>query len=180
MNQDNVIAADKYAKAMFEVLQENNQLTDGLEELQSLKTIFTENSQLSEILNDQSIDNNFKASLLKPILDNASDFTKNFLNIIDKNSRFNDLVLIIDQFEKVYNDKMKIVHAEVTSATELNDDQKNRLAKAFEKRVGANKVILKTKVDSSIIGGVIMKSDDTTIDGSIKTRINKVKQLLLN
>ncbi|WP_283805068.1 ATP synthase F1 subunit delta [Lentilactobacillus rapi] len=87
---------------------------------------------------------------------------------------------IIDQFQKVYEDDKKIVRAEVVSATELSDDQRDRLAKAFEKRVGAAKVIFDTKVDSSLIGGVMIKSSDMTIDGSVKTRINKVKELLLN
>lgn len=74
----------------------------------------------------------------------------------------------------------KIVRAEVISATELDNDQRDRLAKAFEKRVGAAKVIFDTKVDASLIGGVVIKSADMTIDGSVQTRINKVKELLLN
>lgn len=94
--------------------------------------------------------------------------------------RFPDILTIIDQFQNLYENDKKIVRADLYSATELDNDQRDRLAKAFEKRVGAAKVIFNIKVDKSLIGGIVIKSSDVIIDGSIRTRINKVKELLLN
>ncbi|GAF35275.1 ATP synthase delta chain [Lentilactobacillus farraginis DSM 18382 = JCM 14108] len=118
--------------------------------------------------------------MLTPITENASDFINNFLKVVGSYRRFPDIITIIDQFQKLYEDDKKIVRAEVVSATELDSDQQDRLAKAFEKRVGAAKVIFDTKVDKSLIGGIVIKSSDVIIDGSVRTRINKVKDLLLN
>ncbi|EHL95658.1 F0F1 ATP synthase subunit delta [Lentilactobacillus parafarraginis] len=180
MKSTNVTAAKKYAKAMFEVLTDSNNVEDGYADLIELRKIFAANPKLIDILDDMRVSDDKKKSLLAPITQNASDFINNFLKVVASYQRFPDIITIIDQFQKLYEDDKKIVRAEVLSATELDDDQKDRLAKAFEKRVGAAKVIFDTKVDKSLIGGIVIKSSDVIIDGSVRTRINKVKELLLN
>ncbi len=180
MKSVNITAARKYAKAMFEVLTDAGDLETGYADLLELRKIFVANSKLLDILDDIRVSDDDKKSLLAPITENASDFINNFLKVVASYRRFPDVVTIIDQFQKLYEDDKKIVRAEVVSATELDSDQKSRLATAFEKRVGAAKVIFDTKVDASLIGGIIIKSSDVIIDGSVQTRINKVKELLLN
>ncbi|MFD1126295.1 ATP synthase F1 subunit delta [Lentilactobacillus raoultii] len=180
MKSTNVTAAKKYAKAMFEVLTDAKDLETGYADLIELRKVFVANPKLIDILDDIRVSDDQKKSLLAPITENASDFIKNFLKVVASYRRFPDIIAIIDQFQKLYEDDKKIVRAEVVSATKLDSDQQDRLAKAFEKRVGAAKVIFDTKVDKSLIGGIVIKSSDVIIDGSVKTRINKVKDLLLN
>ncbi|KRK59168.1 F0F1 ATP synthase subunit delta [Lentilactobacillus hilgardii] len=180
MKSTNITAAKKYAKAMFEVLTDAKDLEDGYADLIELRKIFITNPKLIDILDDMRVSDDQKTSLLAPITKNASDFINNFLKVVASYRRFPDIITIIDQFQQLYEDDKKIVRAEVVSATELDNNQQDRLAKAFEKRVGAAKVIFDTKVDKSLIGGIVIKSSDVIIDGSVKTRINKVKELLLN
>ncbi|EHO48100.1 F0F1 ATP synthase subunit delta [Lentilactobacillus kisonensis] len=180
MTLDSMTASKKYAKAMFEVLSGTNELETGYADLLELRKVFAANPRLIDILDDIRVSDQDKQSLLAPITENASDFIKNFLKVVADYRRFPQILEIIDQFQRVYEADKKIVRAEVISATELDNDQRDRLAKAFEKRVGAAKVIFDTKVDASLIGGVVIKSADMTIDGSVQTRINKVKELLLN
>ena len=180
MTLDNMSASKKYAKAMFEVLSDSNELETGYADLIELRKIFAANPRLIEILDDIRVSDDEKKSLLAPITQNASDFINNFLKVVGSYRRFPQILDIIDQFQKIYEDDKKIVRAEVVSASPLDDDQLDRLAKAFEKRVGAVKAIFDTKVDQSLIGGIVIRSSDVIIDGSVKTRINKVKELLLN
>ena len=180
MSQDRIETAKKYAKAILAVLKENNDVDSELSELIALRTIFTENPELGLVLDDNSVKPEVKTKMLAPILDQSSAFTKQLLNVIEQNRRFPDLVAIVDEFEKAVEADRNIVRAEVTSATELDDNQKSRIETAFANRMGAQKVILTTNVDSSIIGGIVMRSNNTIIDGSVKTRIAKVKKLLLN
>lgn len=180
MTLDNMSASKKYAKAMFEVLSDSNELETGYADLIELRKIFAANPKSIDILDDIRVADDEKQSLLAPITQNASDFINNFLKVVGSYRRFPQILDIIDQFQKIYEDDKKIVRAEVVSASPLDDDQLDRLAKAFEKRVGAVKAIFDTKVDQSLIGGIVIRSSDVIIDGSVKTRINKVKELLLN
>lgn len=180
MSQDRIEIAKKYANAILAVLKETNDVESERPELLSLGQVFSENPQLGLVLDDNTVKPEVKSALLTPILEQASDFTKKLLEVIKQNRRFPDLALIIDEFEKSAEAEAHVVRAEVTSATELDAEQKAKIEAAFAKRVGAQKVILTTKIDSSIIGGLVMRSNDTIIDGSVRSRIDKVKKLLLN
>ena len=180
MTLDSLSAAKKYAKAMFEVLSDSDDLETGYADLQEIRKIFAANPKLIDVLDDMRVSDDQKKSLLTPITTNASDFINNFLKVVASYRRFPDILTIIDQFQNLYENDKKIVRADLYSATELDNDQRDRLAKAFEKWVGAAKVIFNIKVDKSLIGGIVIKSSDVIIDGSVRTRINKVKELLLN
>ena len=165
---------------MLEVLKEQGKLDEEYSELVSVRQIFKENPSLASILESSQTNADQKQSLLKPILENGSDFLINLFNLIEEYQRYDEVTTIVDEFEKLYNKENSIVHADVTSATELDSDQQSKIADAFAKRVGAKKVVLDTKVDDSIIGGIVLRSEDMLIDGSVKARIEKVKELLLN
>ncbi|WP_268913276.1 ATP synthase F1 subunit delta [Lentilactobacillus sp. SPB1-3] len=176
---DNITSAKKYAKAMLDALKDQNKLDEEYSELVEVRKIFKENPSLASILESSQTSADQKQSLLKPILENGSDFLINLFNIIDEYQRYTEVVTIIDEFGKLYNKENSIVTAEVTSAVELDNDQQSKIADAFANRIGAKKVVLNTRVDSDIIGGIVLRSEDTLIDGSVKARIEKVKELLL-
>ena len=67
----------------------------------------------------------------------------------------------------------------MTTAIELDEDQKAKLATSFANVVGAEKVLIDSVVDPDIIGGVIMQSASVVYDGSIKSKIEGIKRLLL-
>jgi F-type H+-transporting ATPase subunit delta len=90
-----------------------------------------------------------------------------------------DMVGIIDQFQKLYDEQNQTVYADVTTAVALDDAQLDKIKAGYAKRVGAKQVVLTNKVDAAIIGGVIIKSAGTIFDGSIQTKINRVRQALL-
>lgn len=179
MKQSDLTSANKFAKAMIEVLQQNDQLQHGYEQLIALKQVFVDNPDLMEILDNSQTSTKLKKDLLATLTKDDDKFINNFIATIDNYRRFPLITLIIDQFEELYNKDQQIVHADVISATELQADQKDKLADAFAKKVNAKQVVFNTIVDESLIGGVIMKSANVIIDGSVKTRMQKIKQLLL-
>ncbi len=180
MDQNSLTSAKKYAKALFEVLQENNQLEDGYKELQQFRQVFADNPSLAAVLSSNQTTKELKQTLVDSLSKGGSDLMKNFIGLLQTYQRFDIASLIVDEFEKLYEKDKKIVHASVTSAVKLDDDQQSKIADAFAHRVGANKVILSTKVDPDLIGGIVLQSSDVIIDGSVKSRIDKIKELLLN
>jgi len=147
-----------------------------LEDLSNLKNILKDNKELSLVVKSPlitSVDKlNIFESLLKKI--NANELTSTFLKVIEKNKRFSNLASIITQFMNINSQKRGDVLADITSADELNDDQKNNITNQLKSILG-DKLSLSFDVDKSIMGGLIVKVGSKMIDTSLANKINKLK-----
>ncbi|MGX5377231.1 F0F1 ATP synthase subunit delta [Ligilactobacillus sp. LYQ135] len=176
---DNATVARRYGKALFEVAQEQNSLAETAEELNQIKAALEKEPGLVVFMTSPQIDEKVKKDTLNEITKNASSLVANLLNMLFDYHRISNLEAIIDEFNRQYDAKRKIVRATVRTAIALDEQQKDRLAKTFAKLEDANQVILDEKVDPSIIGGVILQSQNHIYDGSIRSKIEQVKRLLL-
>ncbi|ANZ61679.1 F0F1 ATP synthase subunit delta [Secundilactobacillus paracollinoides] len=179
MSLDKVTVAKRYSKALFEILDEKGQLDAGFAELEQLRKVFQDNPQLGTALTDSTLDLSKREALVKPFLDNSSSYIHNLIQMVFDYNRMDAMVEIINQFQTLYDEKNQTVYADVTTAVALDDAQLDSLKTGYAERVGAKQVILNSKVDASILGGVIIQSEGTIFDGSIKTKIARVRQALL-
>ena len=100
-----------------------------------------------------------------------------FLLLLCEKGRITDLKLCVDDYERLYNEKCKILVARVTSSVELTEGEKEKIRIMLQKKRGVM-VELICKVDKSILGGVIIETEDTVIDGSLKTKLRNVKEVM--
>ena len=121
------LVSDRYASALYDLAAEKKLVDPVLEDLSNLKNILKDNKELNLVIKSPlvtSIDKlNIFQSLLKKI--NANELTSTFIKVIEKNKRFSSLALIILQFININSHKRGDVLADITSADELNVDQKN-------------------------------------------------------
>jgi F-type H+-transporting ATPase subunit delta len=147
-----------------------------LDDLSNLKNILKDNKELSLVIKSPLITSIDKLyifeSLLKKI--NANELTSTFLKVIEKNKRFSNLASIITQFMNINSQKRGDVLADITSADELNDDQKNNITNQLKSILG-DKLSLSFDVDKNIMGGLIVKVGSKMIDTSLANKINKLK-----
>ena len=87
--------------------------------------------------------------------------------------------MVIDQFVSHYNEAKGIVDVKATTAVALDDQRLDKLANVFAAKTGAKQVNIENVVDNSILGGVILQSQSILIDGSLQTKIAKMKAQLL-
>ncbi|MGO1969381.1 MAG: ATP synthase F1 subunit delta [Levilactobacillus brevis] len=179
MSLNRATVAKRYSQALFDLLSEKDQLESGYTELQELRRIFQDNPQLSTMLSDASLQVADREALLQPLLKQASPYIKNLIQMVYDYGRMENMVDIIDQFQVLYDELHHTVYAEVTTAVELSAEQKSQIEAVYAKRVRAEKVVLSSKVDPDVIGGVIVKAADTILDGSLRTKINRLRQQLL-
>ena len=179
MSLDNTTVTKRYARALFEVALEKGRIDEIQTELKDVKKIFDENQGLSVILTDKGITIDQKLDLIKPILNQASDLVKNLIQMTFDYGRINLLTDIISEFDNLYDANNKVVRATAITAIALDDKQMAELSQNFAHKLNVNKVVLHNKIDDSIIGGVILKTNGLVYDGSIKTQINQIKQSLL-
>ena len=170
------LVSDRYAAALYDLAAEKKLVDPVLEDLSNLKNMLKDNKELSLVIKSPlitSIDKlNIFESLLKKI--NANELTSTFLKVIQKNKRFSNLASIITQFMNINSQKRGDVLADITSADDLNDDQKNNITNQLKSILG-DKLSLSFDVDKNIMGGLIVKVGSKMIDTSLANKINKLK-----
>ena len=170
------LVSDRYAAALYDLAAEKKLVDPVLEDLSNLKNMLKDNKELSLVIKSPlitSIDKlNIFESLLKKI--NANELTSTFLKVIQKNKRFSNLASIITQFMNINSQKRGDVLADITSADELNDEQKNNITNKLKSILG-DKLSLSFDVDKNIMGGLIVKVGSKMIDTSLANKINKLK-----
>lgn len=87
---------------------------------------------------------------------------------------------IIEQFEKIYNQKNGVVEAEVVTAEKLSEAIEKKVKDYIEEKYGAKKVVLKNIIDEEIKGGMIVKVGDEVADGSILGKLAGLKKILVS
>ena len=105
----------------------------------------------------------------------ADSLTIKFCGTLAKNSRLIFIHEIIDVFLSEVSRINGEVQAEVTSSFELDKEQQNKVESAISEATGVKKIILSTKVDETLIGGLIVKIGSKMIDNSIKTKLNRLE-----
>ena len=113
--------------------------------------------------------------LVKSLFLNES--VASFLKLLASNSRAELFYDCFDDYERLYNESKRLMLVKVTSATELTDDEKERIKKTLEKKYGLD-IELSCFVDKEILGGIIIEADDTVIDGSLRKKLRDVKDVI--
>ncbi len=107
---------------------------------------------------------------------------ENFVKVLINNNDISKADEIIKQFVRIWNMEQGIVEAEVVSAKKLDKKIVKLLHSYIVKLSGAEKVLVKQRVDKDILGGVVIKYKDKVLDGSLRMRVGELrsKMVILN
>ena len=169
---------DGYAAALVEVARAEGSLPQVENELFSLARAFESSDELRETLTDQSVPAERRQAIVENLLGGkASPITTNLVSFVVGAGRARDLPAIIDRVVERAAAERKHVVAEVRSAVELDAKRREKLARALSKNLGLE-VEVKVIVDPSVIGGVTVRVGDTVIDGTVRHRLDQLKERL--
>lgn len=169
--------ARPYAQAMFDIARDKGDLAKAADALQIAAAAVSDPTLANMIGNpDVSIDK-VTEILIGIAGDKATNEVSNFIKLLAEYDRLTVLPEISELFDGYRADLESTIEAEVTSATDLNDAQKNKIAAGLKKRLG-REVTLQCKTDASLIGGAIIRAGDLVIDGSITAQLNKLGHAL--
>ena len=169
---------DAYAAALFEVARAEGSLETVEEELFRVARTIEGSDELRSTLTDRAVPVEMRQGIVEDLLGSrASSVTTALVSFVVGSGRSKDLPAIIDRLvERAAEERSQAV-AEVRSAIPLDDDQKTRLAAALGKATGKN-ISVKVVVDPSILGGIVAQVADTVIDGSVRSRLNQLREAL--
>ena len=175
----NATVAPRYARALFEAAQETDQLQAVSEELDSLRQVMTQNPSLLTTLTAVTVKLEDKQTLIDTLKSEASPLVANLLQLTFDYGRIAALPFIFTDFDQRYADAIGQLDATVTTAVALTDDQKQALSAAIANKFHAKSVQMTTQVEPALIGGVKVQTRDAVIDGSVATRLGKLRAQLL-
>jgi F-type H+-transporting ATPase subunit delta len=169
---------DAYAAALFEVARAEGQTADVEDELFRFARTLESNDQLRATLTDQRIPAEKRQAIVEDLLGNrASPVTTNLVAFVVGAGRGRDLPAIVDRLVAKAAQERQHEIAEVTSAIPLSDEQQRRLADALGNAT-RKKVEVRVTVDPEILGGIVARIGDTVIDGSVRHRLDLLKEKL--
>lgn len=167
--------AEPYAQALMSVAQSNNVVDQIGEDTKSLQTLLSEAEDLRVLIASPIIDANRKKAVLRQVLgEQVHPFTLNFMLLLVDRGRIMLLPEVCEQFQTLLRQLRQTVLAEVTSAIELTDEQKEAIKQKVMATVQASQVELATQVDPELLGGVIIKVGSQIIDASLRGQLRRI------
>src|SRR5699024_10013819 len=179
MQLDNDAKLHRDRQALLELPEQMELRNEFHSELQGYNKVLQNERNLKVFMRRNQISPEAKLKIMEILKKDSSKLMTNLLDMLYDYGRITNLEGIIDEFDRLNDEFEKTVRASVITAIELDEERKQKLASSFANVVGAKKVIIDPIVDPGIIGGVILKSESYIYDGSIKTKIARIKRLLL-
>lgn len=164
----------EYASALFSLAKDGGSEEKYLTELAAAEKAFSENPDYLKVLSLPNVSREEKEGLLSDAFSSLDTYVLNFLKLLNKNHALESLSRIIAEYRKEFDASRGILRALAISAVELTDGEREKIKQKLGYITG-KEIILETKTDKSILGGVILRYDDKEIDGSIKARLEKMR-----
>jgi F-type H+-transporting ATPase subunit delta len=167
--------AEPYAQALMSLAQQNNLTEQFGNACRDLTDLMEESTDFSDFVANPVVNSEAKKAVLRQVMGNeANPYFVNFLMLLVDKRRIVFLKEIVAQFTALLRKLNQTVLAEITSARELSDGQKQALVERVKGMTEARDVELKITVDPQLIGGVIIKVGSQVIDASIRGQLRRI------
>lgn len=178
MSSDHPVSgvAGRYATALFELADAQSALDAVAADLRGINAMLNESADLVRLVRSPIFSADEQARAFGAVLDKAgaSGLVKNFVGLVIRNRRLFALPDMISAYTSLLAQKRGEVTADVTTAHALGDAQVESLKAALKSATGRD-VLINTKVDASLLGGLVVKVGSRMIDSSLRTKLNSLK-----
>ena len=172
--------SQRYALALYELSKENNQTDEFVANMTNFMKLFNSNKELKNFVKNPTYSVENQKIVFDKILSlmNFNKLVKNFFSVLITKKRIFFLDQIIEEFLNLISIKRGEISGSLISSKEI--DEKTILD--IEKEISENikrSIKLKSKIDKSLIGGVVVQIGSLMIDTSIKNKLQKYKKLMI-
>ncbi|MCD6435810.1 MAG: F0F1 ATP synthase subunit delta [Clostridiales bacterium] len=172
------LVAKTYSQALFEFALESDSLNSINEEFEFVVNSFKTYNEFFELFKSPKISIEDRKRIIREVFqEKISTGMLNFILIILDKRRSSEIINIDYEFKKLFDKHFGIAKAYVKSVKELDENEKSELVKKLSELTG-KEIHLKTSIDPEMIGGVYIKIGDKVIDGSIRNKLNEIKEEL--
>ncbi len=168
-----------YAHSLFSLAEDENLVEQIYEEITAISLLFKENPDYSRILDLPTVPLAEKCTLINEAFGSCHEYMVNFLKILCEKKDASLFPDCAKEYESLYNIKFGIEKVTVITAVPPNQQFLEKLKIKLEKESG-KEVRLNPIVDKTILGGIILKTQNSQTDDSVRTRLNKIRTELLS
>jgi F-type H+-transporting ATPase subunit delta len=172
-------ASLQYANALADIALEQGAAAPVIEQLGDFTAAYSRSAELRNFFDSPAAGKEEKRAVAEKISARlgASKIVRNFLFVVIDHQRTSALPEILAAFQDVLRERQGIADAEVFSAVALNDAQKKEMTQTLA-RVTGKKIEARFSLDANLLGGVLVRVGDTIYDGSLRNRLNGLRQRL--
>ncbi|MGE3805003.1 MAG: ATP synthase F1 subunit delta [Gemmataceae bacterium] len=169
-----------YAQALHDAAAAENQADDVYEELRSLvQDVYPRDVDFERFLASAAIGRAHKEALIDKVFkDRASPLFVKLLHVLNNHGRLELVRVILKEYRELRDRLARRVRVHISSAVPLADAQRDGIA-AEVRRVLQLEPIVETSVDPHLLGGVVLRVEDWLYDGSLRTRLEKIRKNLM-
>ncbi len=174
------IVARRYAQALIELGVEQNALDAIVGELEAIAEAWASSSELRNALENPLVPHPAKKAVMSDLAAKlgASQTTRSVLLLLVDRRRTKMLPYLTRSLRELVDARKGLVRAEVTTAVPLGEAYYARLQAQLEKMTG-KRIVVDRKVDPALIGGVVTRIGDRILDGSVRTRLQSLRDALI-
>ena len=169
-------AARRYAKAVFELAENEGDVERWGARLAQLRELFSD-PQVKDVLRNPTISTEQRESLLAGSPQVLDDEGTNLARLLVEAGRTEEAADIEDEFQRLADEAAGRVRATITTAVELKGEDRDRVQKELSRRLN-KEVRMTVAVDPRIIGGLKLQYGDRVVDASISSRLQQLRRRL--
>lgn len=168
--------AGRYATALFALADEAKQLDAVADDLRTLARMIDGSADLTRLIRSPVLSRGEQGKALSAVLEKAGagDLTRRFAGVVAANRRLFVLPGIIESFLAELAARRGEATAEVVSAKELSEQQKQALSDSLRRAVGTA-VSVEARVDPGLLGGLVVKVGSRMVDSSLRTKLQQLR-----
>jgi ATP synthase F1 delta subunit len=164
-----------YAEALFEAGKDKENLDALQSQLGQFTDAVSQNRELQVFLFSPYLSSAEKKDGLRRAISGAEPELVNFLELLIEKTRMPEIFRIRRQFDELWKEENKLIDVTVVSAVELDPDVVSKIGTEVERQTG-ERVELSSRVDESVLGGIVLQVGNMVVDASIRNRLEKLKK----
>ncbi|MEG0642035.1 MAG: F0F1 ATP synthase subunit delta [Clostridium sp.] len=169
----------RYALALYQVAEEKGKVDQYIQDLTEICDLVDTNKDFYEVIKHPQISTkNKKRTFINIFKGNIDEELLSFLLILIEKDRILYLREKLNQMKKIHLEKNNTLLAVVKSAVPLLDSEVDTLKEKLEQKYN-KKIIMDTEIDKTILGGLYVRVGNDVIDGTVKSKVNEMKDLML-
>ena len=174
------LIAERYARSLDRAIQQDGEREAAADGLRTIAAHYESEHELRNVLSNPAISAEQRAAVLGEILrrEDAPPLVASLLDTLLRRGRITVLPAVAELFATMTDGRLNRSGAVVTTAIALSDDHKNKLRAALEAFSGTQ-VRADFRVDPDILGGAVARIKGKLIDGSLRARLQRLRQTLL-
>ena len=167
--------AQVYARSLFEVAKEHEELDEVHDQLGEFADALDESRELQMFFFSPYFSSEEKKEGIDKVVDGANERFLNFLKLIAERHRVPAIFRIRREYDGLWRQENRLLEVRVTSAMPLDDETVKSIGQRIEEQTG-QRIDLDANVDPDVIGGLVLRVGNMVMDASVRGRLERLRK----